>query len=264
MRVIFLIILALVITSCKTDISSKENSIIEADSIYVESYVDGKDKIVSEIENGFFHGLYHSYYKNGNIESSGVMIKGKKFGIWKFYNKSSELVRISKYIEDSVQFDFDEGDFPTRKFDFSSLKTSIIIPNSWKEIAHANKQKPLLELEQKCSNSSGICPKIIVTREKTNDVNFLDYINQNLALPENNLSGFIKVDEKQFEINGLKAFRLQYKTVINGVTIAGAINFIEKAKGDVYMIFVRAENSEANKDYLKYRLLFNDIVNSFK
>ena len=114
---------------------------------------NGKDKIVAEVKNGFFQGLYHSYHKNGHLESSGINIKGKKFGLWKFYNKSNKLTQISKYNEDTIQFDYNREDFPTRKFDVVSSKSSIFIPNSWKEIGNKNEQNLLLELEKECSNS---------------------------------------------------------------------------------------------------------------
>jgi len=259
MRLVIIFII-IVFTSCKHDLKNQV-FIEEADSIYVENYENGNKRIVADVDKGMFQGYYESYYPNGNIESVGVNMKNRKFGIWKFFDENEKMTRMARFMNDTLQFEYDKEDFLGKKEKL--LNSTIMIPNSWSEVDHSSEPKILLELNKECTNASSICPNLIVTNENSNGVLFNDYIEKNLAIPEDN-NTFIKVDEKSFKVNGLNAHRVQYKTVIKGIDIAGAITFIEKNNGEIFIFFVRTENSPNNKDYLKYRLMFNDIVNSFR
>ena len=73
------------------EISGEMNTYFENGGIfYKRDYNDGE-------------GIMTSYYSNGNINSEGRYRQRKKEGIWKFYDKSGNLVVTEEYKNGIVQ-----------------------------------------------------------------------------------------------------------------------------------------------------------------
>ena len=65
----------------------------------------------------FFLSNIKEYHENGNLASSGVMMNGKKYGLWEFYSENGSLERKVYY------YDF-KGDFPEYVY---SYKNDVLI-----------------------------------------------------------------------------------------------------------------------------------------
>lgn len=57
-------------------------------------------KTIFQYKNYMLHGDVITYYKNGTIADIRKFRKGKKVGIWKFYNMNSKLIMSEKYRND--------------------------------------------------------------------------------------------------------------------------------------------------------------------
>lgn len=51
------------------------------------------------------HGLYQALYKRKTAVASGNYIKGKKTGIWYFYDPNGKVLQIYNYTKDSVRYE---------------------------------------------------------------------------------------------------------------------------------------------------------------
>ncbi len=72
------------------------------DEIVVDYYITGEKQFegqLTDINPDVLNGSCKFYYKNGQIESEGIMINGKKKGTWKEYHQNGQLQLSSTYIE---------------------------------------------------------------------------------------------------------------------------------------------------------------------
>ena len=49
------------------------------DGVFIEYFSNGKIKTTGEFENNIQTGFWKSYYINGNIETEGVLLKGRRY-----------------------------------------------------------------------------------------------------------------------------------------------------------------------------------------
>ena len=52
---------------------------------------------IRQYKEGYDHGKWKFYYKNGQIETSGEFDMGKRIGKWKYYYENGNLMQISQY-----------------------------------------------------------------------------------------------------------------------------------------------------------------------
>jgi antitoxin component YwqK of YwqJK toxin-antitoxin module len=70
---------------------------------------DGKEIIKETHVNGLYHGLYESYFDNGEIEQKGSYIKNSMSGIWEIFYPNGQL-------KESVTFSDNEENGPFKEF----------------------------------------------------------------------------------------------------------------------------------------------------
>jgi antitoxin component YwqK of YwqJK toxin-antitoxin module len=68
----------------------------------------GIDYIGYRDRDGNVHGDFKKYYKNGNLELEGKLIKGYYNGDWDYFNEEGELIRVTTYnmgeVVDSIEY----------------------------------------------------------------------------------------------------------------------------------------------------------------
>ena len=52
----------------------------------------------SSFRNGVAHGLYLSYYSNGQLKNKGQNIDGKKDGYWKIWDENGKILREGYFV----------------------------------------------------------------------------------------------------------------------------------------------------------------------
>ncbi|AUC80241.1 hypothetical protein CW736_13030 [Nonlabens sp. MB-3u-79] len=74
---------------------------------------------------------YKSYYKNGNIQSSGSFTNGNKDGSWKYFNEDGNLDNLMMYLGLTVKFRDDKTIFAKGGLYFDSDNSEWIKHGTW-------------------------------------------------------------------------------------------------------------------------------------
>lgn len=244
----------------------KENNLMKKDiniqdSVYVQYYSNGNKKLMVNVVDGKYHGMYYCYYENSNLKESGAMVNGLKNGVWKYYNTSGKLDNVAQYYNDKKVIDLDKVDYSFISKNIKSEKAEIILPINWQEENKAESENVILICKKKCDDI--FCPNITLTKEIINSsVEFDEYLTKNYKLLAAGLPDFKEVKQSKLLIGNLPAMQLVYLTQINGIQIGGITTWI-KNKDTIYIITGMASNEKEN-GFLKYKGLFQEISFSFK
>ena len=82
------------------------DELVFTDNIYYKKFTHipftGKvtGKTQCSFKNGLMDGNYVEYYDNGSMEKKGRFIKGKKDGIWHYYNENGKLLTEGSFKND--------------------------------------------------------------------------------------------------------------------------------------------------------------------
>ena len=67
---------------------------------------------IRQYKNGYDHGKWRFYFKNGQLETKGEFNMGKRIGEWRYYYENGKLRQLSNYVDGSregIWFKLDES-----------------------------------------------------------------------------------------------------------------------------------------------------------
>src|ERR1700760_414595 len=99
-----LLIAIVFFTSCNTPMKKEKDLRIQAngDTVMVNHFDNGALSDETTVKKGVPNGPYTSYYQNGSIKETGLLINGLKGSIWKSFDSSSHLLWVRHYDDDKV------------------------------------------------------------------------------------------------------------------------------------------------------------------
>ena len=69
----------------------------EAYSGVCNTYREGRLRSTQEYLDGLDHGEWIFYFSNGQIQTKGTFEKGKRIGIWSYFNEKGTLKQVSVF-----------------------------------------------------------------------------------------------------------------------------------------------------------------------
>ncbi|HMI60789.1 MAG TPA: hypothetical protein VK518_07775 [Puia sp.] len=229
------------------------------DSVQVNYFDNGTRSDETSIKNGVPNGPYTSYYQNGSIKETGLLINGRKGTIWKIFDSSNKLLRVQHFDDDKVIFDLPVDDFTFERKSNDKAGFSIKLPRSW--ITAFSDSSALMTSHKNC-DSGVFCPNIIITKGlmTTNSfTSFGDTIKRTLM---SHFNGCRIVTERQFEIDKKPSYQAAFMFEAENRQLAGVVTVIQH-QTEVYNIISMAGN-EPSGSFLKYKGLFEEIAYSFR
>ena len=257
-----LLVFILIITSCKQKSKQSEmGNMEESSNIREEYYANGKIKLRVKLEEGIEHGAYFEFYENQNVKESGIKIKGKKNGLWKYYNSSGEIKSAIHYYNDSLVYNLDIDDFEYHSKKIDDV-LQVEIPEKWKIIKDI--QEPvLLALKKECEKGIPFCPNLTITYEPSINTSEIEtYLKKNDDILKSSVDNYRVIKEREYAFEGNTYFEKIYAGNSQGINIGGITTWIFSNK-KTYIITGLALNEKENS-FLKYEGLFKDIIDKIK
>lgn len=251
--------------SCKKENKVKlDTTEMVNDSIYYENHDNGAKKIVAKIKDEKFNGKYLVYSKKGMKKVVGLMKNNKKIGYWKEFNEIGDLVRVEKFVNDSLIYEMDVSDFIMENVLIDEYSLSVKLPKEWKKKTNHIDEELLLYTVKKCQETKGICPTLTITTEKLPEkMEFEYFVNETKKIIPKYFDKFKSIQLKKNNINGLESYKLSYHAKLKDIVIGGEVTWI-KRKNDIFTVTVVAQNDKKYKDFLKFRLLFDEIIGTIE
>lgn len=252
-------IIFLILISCQ----QKAEYIDKKNNVKVEYFKTGEIKTRVELDDNIEHGNYSRFYQNGDLAESGIKIRGKKNGLWKYYDTLGLIKSAVHYYEDSLVYNLDVEDF---KFNPKKIDNdlTIEIPKNWEIINNINEKNVLLTIRKKCSETIFFCPNLTIAQEKSFKTN--DDIEVYLKLSDNilssNFSNYRVIKERKYLFNKIIYFEKIYVGSAHNISIGGITTWIFK-ENKTYVITGLALNEHENT-FLKYEGLFKNITDNIK
>lgn len=250
------IIFAFFLMSCVEEIKkSNANS-----NIKEEYYSNGNIKVRVPLKNNIEHGHYYSFHNNGMIEKSGVVIKGKKNGLWKYSDSLGRVFAAKQYYNDSIVHNLDAIDFDylNKKLD---KNIEIKIPKKWTVVNDFVEKPILLVLRKECKKTVSFCPNLTITYESSIIETEQDkYIKKSNEILKSNFKNYRVIKERKYFSNGITYYEKIYTGNSKDINIGGITTWIFSSN-KTYIITGLALNEKDNP-FLKYEGLFKDITNS--
>ncbi|SNY99681.1 toxin-antitoxin system YwqK family antitoxin [Flagellimonas pacifica] len=257
-----LLIVIITIISCKDESKQvKLNNPNKSSDIKQEYYANGNVKLRAELKEGIEHGAYFKYFKNQTVEESGVKIKGKKNGLWKYYDSLGKIKSAKHFYNDSLVYNLDTSDFEYRSKIIDAV-LQVEIPEKWTVIKDA--QTPvLLALKKECEKDIPFCPNLTITYESSINTSEIEtYLKKNDDVLKSSLNNYKVLKKREYVFEDNTYFEKVYIGSSQGINIGGITTWIFSNKR-TYIITGLALNEKENS-FLKYEGLFKDIINEIK
>jgi hypothetical protein len=245
--------------------SCQENNVSKPNVLSIENQdtILGYSVNAPQVEDGsneVDNGLHKSYHKSGSLAEVGVLIDGKKNGVWKIYDDSGLLIQVEHFYNDKATYELDKKDFLFSWFEIDE-RMKLKLPSTWE--VSLDLEVPLLVTGVKNCESDSItfCPNITVTKETLpEDIEFEYYVQVSMERFSESLPVFKIIKGGSTEINGLPAFQYSYLMVVDEVRLGG-IATIVLVDNEVYNITGTALNSKKHS-FLLNKGLFQEISGS--
>lgn len=258
--ILFVVIITII--SCKDESKQvKLNHPNKSSDIKEEYYTNGNIKLRAELEEGVEHGAYFKFHKNQTVEESGVKIKGKKNGLWKYYDSLGKIKSAKHFYNDSLVYNLDTSDFEYRSKKVDDV-LQVEIPEKWTTIKDI--QKPvLLALKKECEKDISFCPNLTITYELPINTSEIEtYLKKNDDVLKSSLNNYKVLKKREYVFEGNTYFEKVYIGSSQGINIGGITTWIFSNER-TYIITGLALNEKENS-FLKYEGLFKDIVKETK
>lgn len=257
-----LFVVVITIISCKYESKQdKLNNLNKNCDIKEDHYTNGNIKLRAELEEGIEHGVYFKFHKNQAVEESGVKIKGKKNGLWKYYDSFGKIKSVKHFYNDSLVYNLDTSDFEYRSKKIDDV-LQVETPKKWTIIKDI--QNPvLLALKKECEKDISFCPNLTITYELPINTSEIEtYLKKNDDVLKSSLDNYKVLKKREYVFEGNKYFEKVYTGSSQGVNIGGITTWVFNNKR-TYIITGLALNEKENS-FLKYEGLFKDIINKIK
>lgn len=110
-KILLLIAITLFLSSC-SESPKKQKITINLDSLIYDKKGEpltgimkgdfrGK-KIEFEVVDGFKHGMFRTYYENGNLEMEGFINQNKNDSLWKYYYPEGQIESEGYFVNDKA------------------------------------------------------------------------------------------------------------------------------------------------------------------
>ncbi len=237
----YILLIALVsFVSCKNETSTSSKS-------------QSSNEIEADKVNGQYHGKYIELNPKGAKVKEGYMLKGKKVGVWKYY-QNNDLVKAEKYVNDSLQLVLDENDYKYEEKYLKEINSYLAIPKNWKTNLDLSNQNILLTSVKDCENQSSYCPNIVVSYEELGNTQFEDYVIKNVEALTDAIENFKEIEFKESKISRIPSFELKYLSTTNEVDIAGVLIWLE-----INNKVITFNGNSPKNEISNYRLLFQEL-----
>ncbi len=209
----------------------------------------------------FLFCIYSCETPKNNEVNDSIEIQQKvehseiKDGVLKEYNELNALMKVDLYYNDSLLFnlDLDDYDFVDKKL---SNKMTISVPEKWQT---SDLEYGDLAIVKSCSEI--FCPNFTITKEKVND-RFDLYLDKNIGLLSKQFNVFKLIAQGGKKINTLESYQITYLMEVDNVRLGGITTWVKK--DEVIYILTGMAINEKNSEFLKYKVLFQEIVESFR
>jgi hypothetical protein len=250
--------------SCGDKPKEKHSEIIEAnDSIKIEYFKSGRIKVKAKLKDGVEHGSYFKFYENQSLAQTGLKIKGKMNGVWKYYNSKGEINSVKHFFNDSILYNLDVNDFSFSKRIIKN-HLEVNLPIDWNIIERIDSEQVLISTRKDCDKSMSFCPSITITYESsiTDEKQIMNYIEKSNIILSSSFKNYKTVKERKYIFDGQNYYEKIYIGNVNGMNLGGITTWIFDKK-NTYIISGLALN-EKEYSFLKQEGLFKDITNSIK
>lgn len=258
--ILFVVIITMI--SCKDESKQvKLNNSNNSSDIKEEYYANGNIKFKAELKEGIEHGAYFKFHKNQAVEESGIKIKGKKNGLWKYYDSFGKIKSAKHFYNDSLVYNLDTSDFEYHSKKIDDV-LQVEIPEKWTIIKDI--QNPvLLALKKECEKDIPFCPNLTITYESSINTSEIEtYLNKSDDVLKSSLDNYKMLKKREYVFEGNTYFEKVYTGSSQGINIGGITTWIFSNKR-TYIITGLALNEKGNS-FLKYEGLFKDIISEIK
>jgi hypothetical protein len=256
-----LLIAILFFSSCSE--SMKKNKDFQTgangDSVMVNYSDNGTRSDETTIKNGVPNGPYISYYQNGSIKETGLLINGLRNSVWKFFDSSNNLSQVRHYADDKVIYNLPVSDFTFDKKSNDKAGFSLKLPRSW--VTAFSDSSRLMTSHKNC-DSDVFCPNIIITKGLMTGNSFTSFADSVKRTLVSQFKGSHVVTERIFEIDKKPSYQAAFTFENENMHLAGLVTVIQH-RSDVFNIISIADNEPAGS-FLKYKGLFEEIAYSFQ
>ncbi|HVU57605.1 MAG TPA: hypothetical protein VHD83_21225 [Puia sp.] len=154
------------------------------------------------------NGPYSSYYEDGHIKSTGILVKGQKTSVWKFFDSSFNLLKVQHFSGDSVIYDLDPEDFRFEKKTDEKFGFTIKLPAGW--TTELRDTTVILASRKSCDTTFKFCPNVVITKDNLNKTSFKDYIDSLKMMVAGRFTNLHVVTERMFSVDGKPAFQAAF------------------------------------------------------
>lgn len=214
------------------------------------------DSLSSAANRSTSNGSLTNYYFNGNVKSKGLIINGKKYGTWLYYNKNGEIDSAFQFENDSVIYILDKNDYNFKSIKLFN-KIIISIPQNW-----TSKSDSLVYTAYKWINSADTNIPIVTISHEYLHVDLQTYINECIKYLKMSYVDYFRIVFANDSVdNKYLKFQLAFVAKQSNMQVGGLI-YWSVIDQQIYTIMCTAPNIHAG-DFLMYRGVFESIADSF-
>ena len=207
--------------------------------------------------NDTVSGLFNLKYPSGQVKETGMLIQGRKNGIWKSFDESGHLLSAAYYYKNEKVADIEKEDFIFTKVSCDDI--SINLPSKW--TIKKNYKQALVLAVKTISSDTTFAPTINVLQvEIPTGIDFPQFIIANKKDLINNYQEIKFKEEKELSIAENRAYEILYFVKANNQKLAVLSTYIHKGNS-CYIVTCIAEGK--GEEYVKYNDLFKEITSSF-
>lgn len=207
--------------------------------------------------NDTVSGLFNIKYPSGQVKETGMLIQGRKNGIWKSFDENGNLLFAAYYYKNEKVTDIEKEDFIFTKVSCDDI--SINLPSKW--TIKKNYKQALVLAVKSVSSDTIFAPTINVLQvEIPTGIDFPLFIIANKKDLINNYQEIKFKEEKELSIAESRAYEMLYFVKANNQKLAVLSTYIQKGN-KCYIVTCIAEGK--GEEYVKYNDLFKEITSSF-
>jgi hypothetical protein len=207
--------------------------------------------------NDSVSGLFSLKYPSGQVKETGMLIKGRKNGIWKSFDENGNLLSAAYYYKNEKVTDIEKEDFIFTKVFCDDI--CINLPSNWK--IKKNYKQALILAVKNASSYTTFTPTINVLQvEIPKGIDFPQFIIATKKDLVNNYQEIKFKEEKELSIAENRGYEILYFVIANNQKLAVLSTYIKKGNS-CYIVTCIAEGK--GEEYVKYNDLFKEITSSF-
>ncbi len=207
----------------------------------------------TELMNDTESGLFNLKYASGQVKETGMLINGRKNGIWKNFDETGNLLSAIYYYKNEKVVDLEKEDFIFTTVFCDDI--SIYLPSKW--VIKKSYKQALVMAVKPISNET-FSPTINVLKsEIDSSVDFSHFIIANKKDLANNCQEIKFKDEREFSIAGNRAYEMLYFVKVDNQKLVVLATYIQSGNR-CYIVTCIAEGK--GEEFIKYKDLFKEIT----